>query len=140
MCAVVRKKWSLSEWVSAFLEAELAAWDAEEGELDDYDTMPGGDADYGYDDIDSDILESLVILALTASLAFLIYYRGRRQRVAEEERRQQEQQQLLANQVQAMAAQQPPPAQPQPQQEDRGMFPHPNDPEFMNWAAGAVGH
>jgi SEL1 protein len=104
--------------------------------------MPGGDTDYGYDDIDSEIIESLVILALTASLAFLIYYRGRRQRVAEEERRQQEQQQLLANQVQAMAAQQQPAAQhpPQQPQQDRGMFPHPNDPDFMNWAAGAVGH
>lgn len=139
---VVKKKWSLSEWVSAFLEAELAAWDLEEGEADDYDAMPGGDTDYGYDDIDSEIIESLVILALTASLAFLIYYRGRRQRVAEEERRQQEQQQLLANQVQAMAAPQQPAAQhpPQQPQQDRGMFPHPNDPDFMNWAAGAVGH
>ena len=136
---VVRKKWSMSEWVSAFLEAEIAAM-GQDPEPDDYDAaMPGGDADYGYDDIDSEILESLVILALTAALAFLIYFRGRRQRAAEEERRQQEQRQLLANQVQAMAAQQQ--AQPQPQpQEDRGMFPHPNDPDFMNWAAGAVGH
>lgn len=122
----------------------MAAWDLA-AEPDDYDaTMPGGDADYGYDNIDSEILESLVILALTAALAFLIYYRGRRQRVAEEERRREEQRQLLANQVQAMAAQQQVQAQaqpqPQPQQDDRGMFPHPHDPEFMDWAAGAVGH
>lgn len=121
----------------------MAAWDMEAGEPDDYDAMPGGDGDYGYDDIDSDILESIVILALTAALAFLIYYRGRRQRVAEEERQREEQRQLLANQVQDMAAQQQlaaPNHPQQPQQQDRGMFPHPNDPDFMNWAAGAVGH
>ncbi|KAL1612879.1 ERAD-associated protein [Paraconiothyrium brasiliense] len=139
---VVRKEWSISEWVSAFLEAEMAAWDMD-AEPDDYDAaMPGGDADYGYDDIDSDVLESLVILALAAALAALVYYRGRRQRVAEEERRQEEQRQMLANQVAAIQQQQQQ-AQPQPQQqqqEDRGMFPHPNDPAFMDWAAGAVGH
>jgi SEL1 protein len=117
----------------------MAAWDMD-AEPDDYDAaMPGGDADYHYDDIDSEILDSLVILGLTAALAFLIYYRGRRQRVAEEERRQEEQRQMLANQVAAMQ-QQPAQAQPQPQQQDRGMFPHPNDPAFMDWAAGAVGH
>lgn len=110
----------------------MGAWDMV-AEPDDYDAaMPGGDANYHYDDIDSEILDSLVILGLTAALALLIYYRGRRQRVAEEERRQEEQRQMLANQVAAM--------QQQPQQEDRGMFPHPNDPAFMDWAAGAVGH
>lgn len=137
---VIKKEWSFSEWISAFLEAEMAAWDLE-AEPDDYDAhMPGGDTDYGYDDIDSEILESLVILALTAALAFLIYYRGQRQRRAEEERRRQEQQQLLQNQVQAQAGQLPAQPHPQPQQQDRGMFPNPNDPEFMNWAAGGVGH
>jgi SEL1 protein len=105
--------------------------------------MPGGDADYPYDDIDSEILESLIILALAGVLAFLIYYRQQRQRRQEEERRRLEQQQQL-NQAQVPIAQPfPQVAQPQPQaqpQQDRGMFPHPNDPEFMDWAAGAVGH
>ncbi|KAF2177646.1 HCP-like protein [Zopfia rhizophila CBS 207.26] len=148
---VTKKDWSLSEWLAAFLEAELADWD--NLEPDDYDDnhMPGGD-DYAYDDIDSEILESLIILALTGVLAFLLYYRTQRQRRAEEERRrQQQQQQVQQGQVQARGGQQQQQQaqaqaqaqqqqQQQQQQEDRGMFPHPNDPEFMNWAAGAVGH
>jgi SEL1 protein len=140
---VAKKEWSLSEWLRQILEAEIEGWD-EDLEPDDYDDsnspMPGGDADYPYDDIDSEILESLVILALAGALAFLIYYRQQRQRRQEEERRRQEQQHQL-NQVQAPVAPQyqQPQAQPQPQQ-DRGMFPHPNDPEFMDWAAGAIGH
>ena len=105
--------------------------------------MPGGDADYPYDDIDSEILESLIILALAGALAFLIYYRQQRQRRQEEERRRQEQQQQLNQGQVPIAPQYQQPGQPQPQaqlQQDRGMFPHPNDPEFMDWAAGAIGH
>lgn len=131
---MVKKDWSLSEWISAFLEAEIGGWD--DPEPDDYeDHVPAGE-EYEYDDIDSEILESLVILALTGALAFLLYYRTQRQRRQEEERRRQLQQQQ--QQGQAPAGQQP--GQPQPRQEDRGMFPRPEDPEFLNWAAGAVGH
>lgn len=67
------------EWLAAFLEAEIVAWD----DIEDYDEtyhMPGGDDDYGFDDVDSDLLESLVIVALTGALAFLLYYRNQRQR------------------------------------------------------------
>jgi SEL1 protein len=99
--------------------------------------MPGGDADYAYDDIDSEILESLVILSLAAALAFLLYYRTQRQRRAEEARRQQQQQQQANLGLGIPAVQQQPV---QPQQEDRGLFPARDDPEFMDWAAGAVGH
>jgi SEL1 protein len=128
---VVKKDWTLSEWLAAFLEAEVAGWD--DMEPDDYDDpMPGGDDYYG-DDIDSELLESLVILALTGVLAFLLYYRTQRQRRQEEERRRQQQQQ-----AQAPPGQQPQP--PQPAQDDRGLFPQPGDPEFMNWVAGGVGH
>ncbi|KAF2112176.1 hypothetical protein BDV96DRAFT_602624 [Lophiotrema nucula] len=136
---VAKRDWSLSEWLAAFLEAEIAAWDDIEPE--DYDEthhMPGGDDDYGLDEIDSDLLESLVIVALTGALAFLLYYRNQRQRRQEEERRQQQQQQQQG-QAQGVAQPQQQP-QAQPQQEDRGMFPDRNDPEFLNWAAGAVGH
>lgn len=131
------------EWLSAFLEAEIAGWD--DLEPDDYDDhMPGGD-DYYDDDIDSDILESLIIFALTGALAFLLYYRTQRQRRQEEERvRQQQAQEQAQAQAQAQAhggvGQQQPPVQRQPPQEDRGMFPRPEDPEFLNWAAGGVGH
>ncbi|ORY12417.1 hypothetical protein BCR34DRAFT_600637 [Clohesyomyces aquaticus] len=129
-----KKNWSLSEWLAAFLEAELAGWD--DYEPDDYDDshMPGGD--YGLDDIDSDILETLVILALAGALAALLYYRTYRQRQEAERRRQQEQNQGQGQgQNQGRA-----PPQAQPQQEDRGLFPQPGDPDFMNWAAGAAGH
>ena len=134
--------------MAAFLEAEIAEW--ADLEPDDYDDHVAGD-DYTYDDIDSDILESLVILALTGVLAFLLYYRTQRQRRAEEERRRQaglqpqpqpgqgQGQVQPQAQAQAQAAQQQ--GQPNGQrQEDRGMFPAPDDPEYLNWAAGAVGH
>jgi SEL1 protein len=120
---------SLTEWLSAFLEAELAEWDFnEQYPEDDYD-------DYG-EDIDSDILESLVILALSGALAFLLYYRTQRQRRQEEERRRQEEQQRQLG-VQGQGQR---PGQQQQQQPDRGVFPNPNDPEFLNWVAGGVGH
>lgn len=132
------------QWISAFLESEMNNL---EHEPDDYygDTnpMPGGDNIYGYDDIDSEIIESLVILSLAAALAFLVYYRTQRQRRQEEARRNQQQQQQPNQGVNAVAGQQQGqrPIQPQAQQqEDRGMFPNPGDPEFLNWAAGGVGH
>jgi SEL1 protein len=139
MAAVVKKQWTLSEWLNAFLEAELAGWD--EYEPDDYDdTHTAGDDYYGDgyhgDDIDSDILESLIILALSGALAFLLYYRTQRQRRQEEERRRQQEQQQQLNQGLPVQQQQ---AQGQPPQ-DRGLFPNPNDPEFMDWVAGGVGH
>jgi SEL1 protein len=77
------------------------------------------------DDIDSDILESLIILALSGALAFLLYYRAQRQRRQEEERRRNEQGQQ---------------GQQDQGQQDRGLFPQPGDPDFMNWVAGGVGH
>lgn len=92
--------------------------------------------------MDSDILESLIILALSGALAFLLYYRAQRQRRQEEERRRQEQQQQQLNQGVPVAqeqGQQPQQAQAQGQQ-DRGLFPNPNDPDFMNWVAGGIGH
>ncbi|KAF2273482.1 HCP-like protein [Westerdykella ornata] len=136
---VVKKDWTLAEWLNAFLEAEIAGWD--DMEPDDYDDpMPGGDDYYG-DDIDSDVLESMVILALTGALAFLLYYRTQRQRRQEEERRRQQQQgQQGQAQAQAQGAPQQQQAQPQQAQEDRGLFPRPDDPEFMNWAVGGIGH
>jgi SEL1 protein len=103
-------------------------------EPEDYDTghdhMPGGDDDY-YEDIESDILESVIILALTGALAFLVYYRAQRQRRAEERRQQQQQQ--GQGQRQADNA-------PREEADDQGVFPQRNDPEFLNWAAGGVGH
>ncbi|KAH8728483.1 hypothetical protein GQ44DRAFT_702379 [Phaeosphaeriaceae sp. PMI808] len=128
---VIKKHWTLSEWLSAFLRAELAGWQAYEA--DDYDDAHvAGDDYYDAEDIDSDILESLIILALSGALAFLLYYRAQRQRRQEEERRRQ----LLVQGQQGQQGQQ----QPQGQQQDRGLFPNPNEPEFMNWIAGGAGN
>jgi SEL1 protein len=128
----------LREWISAFLEAELAGW--EDYEADDYDDAHGADDFYGDgyhgDEIDSDILESLIILALSGALAFLLYYRAQRQRRQEEERRRQQEQQQQLNQGPIAAQAQAP----QQAQQDRGLFPAPNDPDFMNWVAGGIGH
>ncbi|PVH98351.1 HCP-like protein [Periconia macrospinosa] len=141
---VVKKEWSFSEWINDFLDAEFLN-DGGGGHLDpdDYEDspMPGGDEDYDFDDLDSEILESLIILALSGALAFLVYYRAQRQRRQEEARRQQAQAQALnqgnagvngGNVVAGDAQQQ--------RQQDRGVFPDPNDPDFMNWVAGGIGH
>jgi SEL1 protein len=128
---------TLIEWLKAFLEAEIAAWD--NLEVDDYydDTMPGEGEEFLLDEItDSALLEFVVILGLTGVLAFLLWYRTHRQRQQEEERRRQQQQ----GQAQPHAGQQPPQGQPQQPQQDRGLFPQPGDPAFMDWAVGGVGH
>jgi SEL1 protein len=125
--AAVQKDFSLSEWLSAFLEAELAGWD--DYEPDDYeDHLDGGDGYYG-DDIDSDILESLVILALSGALAFLLYYRAQRQRRQEEER-----QRLAAAQQGHGQAQGGEGGVPQQQQQQPGF-----QPDDMFWAGGGAG-
>lgn len=135
---VTKKEWTLTEWLSAFLEAELEGWDdAYEG--DDFDGAGGDDYLDDGDDIDSDILESLIILALSGALAFLLYYRGQRQRREEERRRREELQRQVAQAaagVDVGAAGQQQPAG----EGDRGVFPHPEHPEFMDWVAGGVGH
>jgi SEL1 protein len=134
---------TLNEWLYAFLEAELARWDDLEGEDYDYDdTMLGEGEGFLLDEItDSALLESAIILGLTGVLAFLLWYRTYRQRQQEEERRRQQQLQQGQAHAQAPGGQQPPPAQPQPPpQQDRGLFPQPGDPAFMDWAVGGVGH
>ena len=88
--------------------------------------MPGGDNEF-YDEADEGIVESLIILGLAFTLAFLVYYRQQRQGNA---RRAREQQGSEPEQQ---------PAPPQGQQDD-GFFPRPGDPEFAAWAAGGVGH
>jgi SEL1 protein len=125
---------SISEWLTAFLEADAEQYaqdlEAEQQEVEDWDQsdMPGAADDY-LDDIDDGILEMLIIFSLSAVLAFLVYYRN--QRAAQHRQRQQGQ----ANGADQAAA-----GEQQDQAADRGLFPQPGDPEFMNWAAGGVGH
>lgn len=130
--AAIKKDFSLSEWLSAFLEAELAGWD--DYERDDYDDhIDGGDGYYA-DDIDSDILESLVILALSGALAFLLYYRAQRQRRQEEERQRQQVAHLQANA--AANGMVPAAEERQPARAQQGEGFQPDD---MFWAGGGAG-
>lgn len=105
--------------------------------LDEWNSAGGGglgDEYYGdnWDDIDDGFLETLIILGLAATLGLLVWYRQQRQL---RERREREARENAA----AAAGVAPPPAQAQPQ-EERGLFPPPGDPDFLNWAAGGVGH
>lgn len=142
-----KKEWSLSEWISNFLEEPHPYY---HGADDDYDEplpegMLGGDDDY-YDEIDDGILESLIIVGLAAALVFLVYYRQQRQTNHRREMETQQQQQQQGNNNN------PEPAQPENgggvpleerlpgQQADGGFFPPPDDPNFGQWVAGGVGH
>ena len=90
--------------------------------------MPGGDADGMYDDVIYDglgILDYLLAITFVGALIALVYHR---QRVAAEVQRQR-----------AERNGQQPQAQ-EPEQEDRGLFPRPGDPDFNQWVAGGVGH
>ena len=122
-----KKDWSFSEWLSNFLEEPHPYYhSAEDDDFIDQqaDTMPGGD-DF-YDIIDEGIIESLIIIGLAATLAFLVYYRQQRQ--TNNRRQAQEQQGQVG-------------VAPLPgQQADGGFFPPPNDPGFGQWVAGGVGH
>lgn len=144
-----QKPRSLSEWISHFLNAADEMAEQDQGPLDDLELesagfrsepMPSGDDNY--DDFDDGLLESLVIIGLAATLAFLVYYRQQRQL----------QNRRAANAAQAANAQQNAPAPvgvPQPAAEagaqpagegDRGFFPNPGDPDWNQWVAGGVGH
>lgn len=80
---------TLTEWIARFIDAaeemdnaEAAALAGEDGlDLDarDFgtDPMPGGDGEY-YDEGDEGLWESLIIIGLAATLAFLVYLRQQR--------------------------------------------------------------
>ncbi|KAF6234991.1 hypothetical protein HO173_006921 [Letharia columbiana] len=131
-----KKEWSLSEWISNFLEEPHPYY---HGADDDYDEplpegMPGGDDDY-YAEIDDSILESLIIVGLAAALAFLVYYRQQRQT---NHRREMETQR--GNDPVRPENGIPPEERLPGQQADGGFFPPPDDPNFRRWVAGGVGH
>jgi SEL1 protein len=164
-----KKSRTFSEWIAQFLE--YADDDQEESEgngIDDLelesaafgnDAMPGGDESY-YEDVDDGLLETLVIIGLAATLAFLVYYRQQRQL---QQRRAGEGGRIAQNTAAAAAAATGQAAVPQPtgaadapqqqqqqqQQEgqrqggvgaDGGFFPNPGDPDYAAWAAGGIGH
>jgi len=127
----LKKQWSLSEWISNFLQEDqgfLGEYD-DDNYLPEDDPMPGGDSDGMYDDVLSEgfgILDYLLAMSFVGALIALIYHR---QRVAAEVQRQREE-------GQQQGQQQPQDAQ----QGDRGLFPGPGDPDFNQWVAGGIGH
>jgi SEL1 protein len=151
--AKAKKSRTISEWIAQFLE--YADEDLEEGEGTDLelesaafgsDAMPGGDDSY-YEDVDDGLVETLIIIGIAATLAFLVYYRQQRQlqqrRVAEGGRIAQNApgaaapgRAAIPRPTGAAGAAQPPGAA----EGDRGFFPNPGDPDYAAWAAGGIGH
>lgn len=173
--ATEKRSWTFTEWIAHFLEADNPADDAvDNGGFDELglgsevfhgDPMPGGDDNF--DDLDDGLLESLIIVGLAATLAFLVYYRNQRQLHMQLRRGQQGQEhgqtqghaQDAGNtqrQGQAQAQAQGAAAQaPLGQQNaenyngnhdndndenQQGLFPAPGDPDLNNWVVGGVGH
>ena len=98
------------------------------------DTLGG--ATEAYDDLVEDgIIESLIIIGLAAALAFLVYYRQQRQ--LNHQRGLQEHGRPNGNADAGRIVQQ---ARQDIQEQDRGFFPRPEDPEFGQWVAGGVMH
>jgi SEL1 protein len=147
-----KKEWkSFSEWINAFLEdydrdLDQEGYNGEYGEefergpANVNDPMPGGD-DY-YDDMDEGLIESLIIIGLAATLAFLVYYRQQRQMNGRADGQNQvvEGQQVPGQGVAMGQAGQGQPLQGGGGVADRGLFPNPGDPDFNQWVAGGVGH
>ncbi|KAK8162358.1 hypothetical protein BKA80DRAFT_88658 [Phyllosticta citrichinensis] len=127
-----RKPRSLAEWLTAFLEADAAAY-YEHFEPDDLDGERGYD-DY-YDELDESILETLLILGLAGALAGLVWWRNqaaeRARRNREQQQQQQQQQGVDAANFGGVGNGGAP---------DRGLFPPPDDPNFNAWVVGGVGH
>lgn len=152
-----RKRYTFSEWVFNFLAADLEAYEAEvlgaaeahggDLGLDEWNAGGGGggnglaDEYYGdeWADIDDGIIEMMFIMSLAAVLALLVWYRNRRQM---EERRAREERERGAAAAPGgvAAAVGGADAHAPGQQPDGGFFPQPGDPNFLNWAAGGIGH
>jgi SEL1 protein len=148
-----RKPFSLSEWLTRFLENEARMY-GDEYEADEWEDqfatgMPGGDDDV-YDELGEGFVESFVMIGLALVLGALVVYRRRRQDGRDREERLRRQQGGNAanangnagNNAVADGQQEQDQNQQQRQQDDRpgGLFPQPGDPEFLGWAAGGVGH
>ena len=144
------KNRSFSEWIAHFLEyaneQERDSGQVDDMELDSVifggnDPMPGGEENY--DDFDEGLLESLIIIGLAATLAFLVYYRQQRQlqnqRVVEAVPGVDAQRNAA---VAPGAQQQPVNIAPVPEanEGEGGFFPIPGDPDWDQWVAGGVGH
>lgn len=132
----LKKRRTFSEWLEDFLlaDAEMAA--LEQQEADDWDAAHdhGSDATgeafwaQNGDEMDDEMLVTLLVGGLIAALAALLWYRQREARAAEARRRAQ--QGLVVE----------PPLPIEGQQQDGGFFPQPGEPGWNDWIAGGVGH
>ena len=139
---MAEKPWTFKEWVARFAEQAQPYYG--EGEDDEFvdgpltEGMPGGDE--MYDDLDSDLIESAIIVGLVVALGLLVYYRNQRQNNAQQRQQQQQQAQgqapVPAPPLVQGQAQPPLPGQ----QADGGFFPPAGDPNHAEWAVGGVGH
>lgn len=87
-----------------------------------------------FEQFDEDYVESLIILGLCGAVAFLLWWRNMRNL-----RYQQDQRALNAVNENAQGGDGNAPGAP-PEEENRGLFPDPNDPdnpEFARWIGGA---
>ncbi|KAK2768329.1 ERAD-associated protein [Arachnomyces sp. PD_36] len=147
---------TLKEWITTFLDNDEEEYyshlhryhedhdhdDPTSSNQDSSSSHHDQDSNTGtyYDEIDVDledgVLESLVIVALAATLVVLVYVRQQRAL-----RRQQQQGQGQGQQGQQQGQQHPGAvANNAAPDNDRGFFPRPDEPEFGQWAAGGVGH
>ena len=114
----ILRKWTEEDPLLAQGEQQEEEYDVTEG------YMPEGAE---FDDFDDDWVESLIILGLCGAVALLLWWRNTRNL------RFQREQRLAA----AANAEQAPPVE---EDENRGLFPDPNDPnnpEFARWIGGA---
>ncbi|KAK1837179.1 protein sel-1 1 [Podospora conica] len=127
--ATPKKEWSLSEWITNFMQDDGGGYYDDDYDLEYDDTMPGGDPGMG--EVDDGIFESLAIVGLVGALVFLILYRQQRQQqAARQQAEQAERQQRQQQQGGGHAGGQ------DPGQQAGG--PQPGD--FRQWGAAAVGH
>ncbi|KAI1965363.1 ERAD-associated protein [Ophidiomyces ophidiicola] len=143
---------SVKEWIREFVSndekmgatqkdklKQAATSEEDEDPLEqNRDTRSRQHSDY-FDDLDLDIddgmLESLVIIGLAATLIVLLHFRQQRaMRRADNTGRNNNQ---GATGDPGPGAQAP---EPRDGEEDRGLFPAPDDPDYPAWIAGAIGH
>ena len=154
---------SFKEWITAFItydddEAYAQHYrnlhPGDDGDPDDagtHGTAPGPGGSY-YDDLDLDVddgmLESFVIIGLAVTLLVLVQLRQRALRrargegppVANNNNNNSNNNGARNNQQGAPQGQNGQGPEAQHQDEDRGLFPRPDDPDFAAWVAGGVGH
>ena len=145
--AKVKPTWT--EWLASFIADDHPYYHRAEIDEDRdahaEESLPSG-LDALFKELEARLVESVLVMILAGVLAWLLYYRQIRQQQDLQQRRQQ---QLQQQRIQTGPNNPGGPAtegasqtgnQPAAQQDDRGLFPPPDDPNFNAWRAGGVGH